>query len=203
VANKLDGDVENASPQALWEAWKAARAEEPMLKKLRHTQPSVDGITMSQTPGSALKQGKILDVPMLIGLTSQDMMPAFMYKMAIDFGITCDRLGHASVYGYFFDRVLPGNLYKAFHGSDLWYMFGNLDQSWRPFEAIDYALSKRMIYNVANFCKTGKPADDDWKPITRKHKGLRHFDGVDNGMVYPRFCKKKVWRSMLKEKGPI
>lgn len=50
----------------------------------------------------------------------------------------------------------------------LWYMFGNMEKSWRPFEKLDYDLSQIMISYIANFVKTGNPNSTDlldWKPM--------------------------------------
>ncbi len=203
VAEEAGDNIYKVSPKNLWSAWNKARKKEKLIPKLKHTQPSVDGITLKEAPGEALKAGRILNVPMMVGVTSQDMLPPFLYHMAMKLGLDCYKMNHAPVYGYFFDRILPGNSYKAFHASDLWYMFGNMEKSWRPFEEVDYDLCKDMVHNVAVFCKDGKPADEKWLAISRKNKGFRHFDGIDKGLVNPKFCKKKLWNSMLKDRGPM
>jgi carboxylesterase type B len=139
---------------------------------------------------------------MMVGITSQDMMPMFIYGMALHFGLQMARLGHQPVYGYLFDRKLPGGKYNAFHGSDLWYMFGNLDRSTRPFEDVDHQLSKEMMDNVAAFCKTGVPADTNWLPITSKQKGFRHYDGISKGLAMPAYIRKKMRETLFKNPGP-
>ncbi len=203
AAASIEGDIFEARANEVWKAWQSARSRETLLPKLKHTQPSIDGRVLKEFPGETVKKGKILNVPMIVGVTSQDMLPPFLYHMAMKLGLDCQKMGHAPVYGYFFDRVLPGNSYKAFHASDLWYMFGNLEKSWRPFEEVDYALCETMVHNVATFCRDGKPSDEEWLPISKENKGFRHFDGVDKGLVDPKFCKKKLWNSMLKDRGPM
>ena len=115
------------------------------------------------------------------------------------------------MYGFFFDRTLPGNKFKAYHASDLWYFFGNMEKCWRPFEKTDYELSAQMADYVANFVKTGDPNGAGskgerlplWEPVTKKQKGFRKFDGASEGYAYPKECRKKLWHTFLKEKGPM
>ena len=140
---------------------------------------------------------------MMVGVTSQDFLPPILFGMALRLGRSAARLGHAPVYGYFFDRALPGGRYKAFHASDLWYVFGNMDRSWRPFEATDYALSKKMIDAVACFCRTGEPGDPLWKPITARKGQFRLYDGRADRMVTPGFCRKKLFHTVFKDPGPM
>lgn len=45
----------------------------------------------------------------------------------------------------------------AFHSAELWYVFGTLERSWRPFTAADRALSARMLDAWTAFCKNGNP----------------------------------------------
>ena len=196
------GDAKNASPKELWEAWIKARKEAKLLDKLKFTQPCLDGNILKKSHKESIQAGDILDIPLMIGITSQDMLPIFIYKMALNLGLSLSKLEHAPVYAYLFDRTLPGNSYRAFHASDLWYMFGNMEQSWRPFEQTDYDLNNEMMDEVATFCKTGKPANEVWKPISHKQKGFRHFDGEDKGLASPAFCKKKM-RQALFSPGPM
>ncbi len=202
VETYAGGNAKEASPKELWEAWIKARKEAKLLEKLRFTQPCIDGKILTKSHKETVLAGDILDIPLMIGITSQDMLPMFIYKMALKLGLACDAIGHAPVYGYLFDRTLPGNSYRAFHASDLWYMFGNMDKSWRPFEKTDYDLCGEMMDEVACFCKTGAPKNPAWLPISKKQKGFRHFDGENKGLVSPAFCKKKM-REALFSPGPM
>ena len=73
-----------------------------------------------------------------------------------------DNMGYP-VYEYEFLRELPTNeahpasAAGAFHSAELWYVFGTLERSWRPFTAADRALSARMLDAWTSFCKTGNP----------------------------------------------
>jgi para-nitrobenzyl esterase len=61
---------------------------------------------------------------------------------------------------YYFDRRLPGRnsaLYGAFHSSELYYVFGTLDSTDRPWEEADRRLSDAMTSYWANFAAAGDP----------------------------------------------
>ena len=64
--------------------------------------------------------------------------------------------GNAS-YAYHFEHELPGDTAGAFHSGELWYVFGTLRRSRRPFSAADEALSERMTDLWTAFIKTGDP----------------------------------------------
>lgn len=202
VEANLEEPAKAVNAKSLWEAWQKERKEDKLLAGFIHSQPCIDGEILTQTQKEAVKRGTIQNIPLMVGVTSQDMIPVFLYRMALGLGLSCSKLGHAPVYGYLFDRTLPGNSYRAFHASDLWYMFGNLKQSWRPFEQMDFDLCNEMMDEVAAFCKTGAPKNPIWQPISRKQKGFRHFDGEDKGMVSPSFCKKKMRQALLSP-GPM
>lgn len=199
----VDGDPKDVKPETLFRAWQEVKSHYKYIKSIRLSQPCIDGTILTESQRKTVKSGRFQNIPIMVGVTSQDFVPVFLYEMALRLGLACSRLGHDPVYCYFFDRVLPGNRYKAFHASDLWYMFGNMDKSWRPFEEADYSLAAEMMDEVASFCKTGKPADSKWLPISKRQKGFRLFDGVSNGLVNPAFCRKKAIHTMLKDPGPM
>ncbi len=205
--NKVDaavsGTPDKAEPFSLWQAWKKTQTTYKLIKGYRFSQPCIDGQVMSESQKKAVKSGRIQNIPIMLGVTSQDFLPVILYEMALNLGILCSRIGHAPVYGYFFDRILPGNSFKAFHAADLWYMFGNMGQSWRPFEETDFALSREMIDNVASFCRKGKPESSTWLPMSKNQKGFRLFDGVSSGLVNPLFCRRKMLHTMLRDPGPM
>lgn len=119
---------------------------------------------------------------------------------------TTKRREKKPVYGYFFDRIVPGNRFKAYHGCDLWYLFGQMEKSWRPFEDRDYTLAAQMMDYAANFAKTGDPngtALPKWEPLSRKQKGFRLLDGTSQGYIMPSRCRRKVWKTMLWDHGPM
>ena len=196
------GDAGAADPETLWRAWRQVKSREKMLKGMRLMQPCLDGTVLREPQAKTVRSGRLQNIPLMVSVTSQDYMPYFIFEMALQLGRLCSRKGHAPVYGYFFDRELPGNSYRAFHASDLWYLFGNMDQSWRPFEERDYRLSAAMIDAVAAFCRTGTPGDPKWLPLSDRQKGFRLFDGVSDGMTNPGYCRKKMRETIFRNPGP-
>ena len=118
---------------------------------------------------------KLIDDPLkidyLLGYTGNDMYaPVMAYignRFAKDNG----------AYVYFFDIDLPGDANGSFHSSDLRYMFGQLETSWRPFRERDREVSGQMCDYLANFCKNGDPNGNSlpvWHKTDRQnHKVLR------------------------------
>lgn len=196
-------ELKKVDAATLWNTW---YKESRDVNNLRFVQPGIDGEIIRNDPVRQVKQNRQLNIPYMVGVTSQDFMPAIIYEMARKWARTQEKAGMAPVYGYFFDRALPGNRFKAYHAADLWYTFGNRDKCWRPFESVDDRLSDEMMDYIANFVRTGNPNDDklpEWKPIAGRQKGFRLFDGVHEGYISPFQCRKKLWHTFLKDKGPM
>ena len=68
--------------------------------------------------------------------------------------------GH-DVWYYIFDHDIPGDDAGSFHGSDLWFMFDSLSNSWRPFEGRHYDLARQVTSYWTNFVKYGTPNNPD------------------------------------------
>jgi para-nitrobenzyl esterase len=52
------------------------------------------------------------------------------------------KTGNSNAYLYYFSRIPPGptsDQYGAYHASEIWYVFGNLEPS-RPWEDVDRKL---------------------------------------------------------------
>ncbi|MBB5266092.1 para-nitrobenzyl esterase [Catenibacillus scindens] len=135
-------------------------------------------------PGSEdqlVEEGRIADVPMIIGTTKNDMTVTLDEVLARDsrFQAGCRRWAlkmeenhHSPCYVYYFTRDLPGDNAQAFHSSELWYMFGTLGKCWRPMTEADYQLSETMVSYWTNFMKSGKPNGTglpQWPSYTREH----------------------------------
>ena len=125
--------------------------------------PQVDGNVVPEPFDKAVMDGTIADIPIMTGYTSDDL-PFFKEESVGAFCALRDSLGTAPVYEYEFTRDLPGedkdvpdNLPGAFHSAELWYVFGTLGRSWRPFTEEDYALSEQIVSAWTDFCKTGSP----------------------------------------------
>ena len=190
-------------PDVIWNAWYDESREN---YNFHAVQPAIDGVVIPDLPQTVVEEGKDLDVPMICGVTSQDFMPYVIYDMALRWGLLRAKKGRKPVYGYFFDRALPGNKFKAFHACDLWYLFGGMQASWRPFEQIDYDLSNEIIQYMSNFIKTGNPNGKglpEWPAISKKQKGFRLCDGVSKGLISPWRCRLKEYKTFLFEKGPM
>ena len=87
------------------------------------------------------------------------------------------------VYHYIFDGPLPGDDAGTFHGSELWYMFDSLGNSWRPFEGKHYDLARQMSSYWTNFVRNGDPNGKDmigkdlprWDPYLQERKSIMWF----------------------------
>lgn len=123
-------------------------------------------------------------VPCLLGSTRNDLgvtgemlrkgIPSSLYVGDLEFARHYGRQGNC--YLYFFGRELPGDSAGAFHSSELWYMFGTLNRSWRPFTEADLRLSQEMLDAWCRFVKTGHPGncEEEW-PAYRQNDPYIHF----------------------------
>lgn len=100
--------------------------------------------------------GFTLPIPYLAGGNSQDMRP----ELAADALRWCQKQP-ADSYAWYFSRQLPGDRKGAWHSADLWYWFGTLANSWRPFTEADRILSHKMAGYLVNFAHTGSPNSGD------------------------------------------
>jgi len=94
--------------------------------------------------------------------------------------------GKKPAYMYCFERKLPGDDAGAFHSAELWYIFGTLNRSWRPFTEADYKLSEQMIDYWTNFAKTGNPNGKglvEWTPFTDDFPCTMKFSIEGNKMT--------------------
>lgn len=189
--------------QTVFDAWYETALEHGSV---RTQQPGIDGTIIPKLPSRIIKENSYLDVPVIAGITSQDFMPYLIFEIALRLAKLRVRRGQSPVWGYMFDRTPPGNRFKAYHAADLWYMFGNFHQSWRPFGEDDRKLKDEMVHYVANFVKHGDPNGDGlpyWPSISRRNRKFRLFDGKKGGMIGPMRCRVKEWRSFLFDKGPM
>lgn len=76
------------------------------------------------------------------------------------------RAAGGAAFLFLWDHPLPGpqaGLYRAFHSSEVPYVFGSLDRiAGRPFTDRDRAIAERMMTIWASFVKTGDPGLADW-----------------------------------------
>jgi carboxylesterase type B len=189
--------------QTLWEAWYKQSRE---YKGMRHLQPGVDGEIIPDEPRRVLASHGELDIPYIVGITSQDFMPPVVYEMALGWAKARKKAGGKPVYGYFFDHTPPGNSFKAFHACDLWYAFGNMDKSWRPFGGEDRALAAQMMDYIANFAKTGDPNGaglPQWPAMKDCGMRMKVFDTGAQRFAGPAQCRRRMLHTLLRDKGPM
>jgi len=127
-----------------------------------------DGSLVTMSFDEAANEGKLLDIPYMIGSNGDDM--GDMRQSINAFCALRSSQSAQPVYHYYFDRKLPGDDAGAFHSAELWYMFHTLGRSWRPMTEHDYALSDKMMDYWTNFAKYGNPngdgVDGPWKNYT-------------------------------------
>ena len=158
--------------------------------------PCIDGYLVVERGCEVLKSEKQHKIPYLIGTTSHDVVSPILYSMAKKW---CAKQSTPS-YLWFFERNLPGDNHGAWHSSDLWYWFGTLDNSWRPFTEKDYALSEEMSDRLCAFATSGNPNTlgyVDWK--TGKKSALTLGD---NDTVLSKPSAAKLWITMFTNEAP-
>ena len=99
--------------------------------------------------------------------------------MSKDWCLLQDKLNHVPSYLWMFSRALPGDDSKSFHCADMWYWFGSLSNSWRPFTKEDYDLMDTMVIYLTNFAKYGNPNSKNkpiWLPINKNQKKAMVLD---------------------------
>ena len=128
--------------------------------------PTLDGYFLTGGYYELMEQGKIRDIPYLLGSTKDDILvspeledkkEAPLYKGSVAFSQKLEELGRKPAYVYHFTRDLPGDSQGAWHSAELWYMMGTLRRCWRPWTEADYSLSEKMLDYWTGFMKTGNP----------------------------------------------
>lgn len=142
--------------------------------------PNMDGYLLTCPLDILVDKGQHKDIPYLLGSTKNDIGVNInhlaqgdkgpLYDACIAWSLKNEALGRRPSYVYYFARDLPGDdQASAFHSAELWYMFGTLKRSWRPFEPADEALSERMLDYWCNFIKNknpNQPGLPDWNPCS-------------------------------------
>lgn len=196
-------------PATVWKAVKsAAGAEElPQLKELSALElfetwssqlgpvkelaplPVSDGIVLNSTVSAALAQDRVKNIPVIIGMLENDIVPHDLYTSAVEYARQRAEKGGEPVYLYYFDRVPPGNpTFGAFHGADLYYVFGTLYRNRREFTDADYRLAENMIDYISNFVRTGDPNGGKlplWESASAENQRFLRFGEKKPEMMEP------------------
>ena len=156
-------ELRQVSLDTLFDAVEKIRA----LRKdgIYHTMPVVDGVLLKDRVDRLIRRP--IEVDTLIGYTNTDMYAPVMAWIGNRYG----RRNKAWI--YFFDLDAPGDDNRAFHSSDLRYVFGTLDKSWRPYGARDREASEELLGSLANFARSGDPNGEGAPRWPEAASGLR------------------------------
>ena len=201
AAAKTFDDLKNMSLQKIFDtmdSFKATRKDNTY-----NTMPVIDGFLLPEQVQKLIKNP--LKINYMLGYTNCDLYAPLMAFIGHKFA------GANGAYVYFFDIDAKGDEKKAFHSSDLRYIFGTLDKSWRPYTQKDQAASQMMIDYIANFVKMGNPNTEDavgtaeglpkWKANKAGYKNaLRFTEKTEKTkMVKPPYLRL-TWNMIFKGK---
>ena len=147
--------------------------------------PVADGKFIPDMPQVLAETGNVNNVPTIMSVLSEDMWPHTLFEAIQAWGLDMERNGKAPTYGMYFDRQIPGSDHGAYHGCDVKYSFETLDQSWRPYDEIDFRISRNMIDYFAAFVKTGVPQVEGlpvWEPLGKEQPKFMHFGDAECAM---------------------
>lgn len=168
------GELTRLEAKEIFDAWTDACKISPEWASYG-SYPVLDGDVIPDHPAKLRADGAVTDVPCIIGITGGDLIPEILHNAALDWAAYHAENGRSPVYGYYMERPAPGDDAGAYHGCDLWYAFGTLGRSWRPYTEADWRLSDVMLDYFAGFIRDGAPRGaglPEWIPMT---DGRNHF----------------------------
>jgi len=160
-----------------------------------HVMPVVDGYLLKDSIDRLIEDP--LKIHYILGYTSNDMYAPIMAYIGNRFA------RENGAYVYYFDIDQPGDDNGAFHSSDLRYMFGRLDHSWRKFTDRDKEVSSQMMNYLANFCKNANPNGSSlpfWQQTDRNHGKVLCINKNKTGMGKASYFK--MTKNMLMKGEP-
>ena len=186
-------ELKAASLDSLFEA--VEKMQRKRKDGIYHTMPVIDGLLIPGPVDRLIRSPLPLDY--LIGYTNNDMYAPVMAFIG-------NRFAKANgAYVYFFDLNAPGDDNRAFHSSDLRYVFETLDGSWRPYRARDYEASKQMADYLSNFARSGDPNGEDLPEWKKAGKGLARVLHIGpKGTAMGRASYGKLTINMLTKGDP-
>ena len=151
--------------------------------------PCVDGYALTEDPGEVFASGCVMDESLMLGSVTGDggmfggdseNFDENAMGATVALAKSRIKLGKGGCYVYHFNRDIPGDDHPgAFHSSELWYVFGTLQRSNRPFGGYDYDLSARMTDWWVNFARTGEPGGG-WEAYTADRPVVNEIgDGIE------------------------
>ena len=146
---------------SLFDTVEAIRAKRK--DSIYNTMPVVDGVLIPRPIGEMIRDP--LPLSYALGYTNNDMYAPVMAFIGNRFA------RKNGAYVYYFDLDAPGDDNRAFHSSDLRYVFETLDTSWRPYGARDKEAAAQLAGYLANFARTGDPNGEG---LPRWEKAGRH-----------------------------
>ena len=190
-AKTLD-ELKAVPVEDIFTAWQSLR------KKMKggFPNPTIDGTLVVAKGQEILKNGEHHHIPYMIGSTSEDMLPPFLFSMSKKWCAAQD----VDSYLWFFERALPGDDHGAWHSADLWYWFGTLKNCWRPFTERDIELAEEMTDYLTEFAKSGDPNLDGRAKWEKGAKCALSFGNGKTEMKNPK--KLKLWHTMLTNHAP-
>ncbi len=193
-------ELRKLDAEKLFAAWQTTK------KKVKNSgmiaSPCIDGVFLTEDSLSVAEAGKQKNIPYMMGTTSHDIVPPIVSGMAKDWCIRQSVQNKQPSYCWFFDRMLPGDDHGAWHSSELWYFFGTLKNSWRPFSEHDYKISDFMATALCNFAKCGNPNGDcvsGWEATTKNQKNMMLMGEKMPHMGKPNLLK--LWYTLLTNKA--
>jgi len=178
-------DLAAVPAQELFESWSSHLGHAKDLA----AQPVLNGVTLTNNVSRALALNQVKNVPTMIGMLSHDIIPHTLYNSAVEYGQKRAASDGQPVYLYYFDRVPPGMpSFGAFHGADLYYVFGTLYRNRREFSRTDYQIAETMIRYISNFVRTGDPNGEGlvkWEPASEAAQLFMHFGDKAAAMIEP------------------
>ena len=188
---KTPSEYKTVPVEAIFTAWQELKKG----MKGGFPRPTIDGELIVGKGDEILKNGEHHTIPYLIGSTSEDMLPPFLFSMSKKWCAAQSK----DAYLWFFERNLPGDDHGAWHSADLWYWFGTLKNSWRPFEAKDYELADEMTDYLTTFAKTGNP---NCNGRARWESGTKALTLGDNPTEMKNPKSLRLWLTMLTNHAP-
>ena len=160
------------------------KIHEKRKDSIYNTMPVIDGRLIPAPIDKLIRSPLPLDY--WIGYTNNDMYAPVMAFIG-------NRYAKANgAYVYYFDLDAPGDDNRAFHSSDLRYVFESLSGSWRPYGERDYEASRQLADYLANFARCGDPNGPGlplWKPASRHHARALHIGPQGTAMGHVNYGK--------------